>query len=76
LLGYTEVEQRDDEIAHYDLNTEGFNDTFVYLNDRDWCGSGGCTALVFKGTKSGCIFLSKTMIVNKSIYITQSSFYQ
>lgn len=60
------------EVAYYDLNSDGLQDAFIYLNDRNWCGSGGCTALIFKGTASGLSFLSKTMIVNKPIIVSSA----
>ena len=61
------------EVAYYDLNSDGFQDAFVYLNDRNWCGSGGCTSLIFKGTKSKFVFTSKVMIVKKPIVISTSN---
>lgn len=31
-----------------DLNGDGVDDALVYLNAPSWCGSGGCTVLVFE----------------------------
>lgn len=31
-----------------DLNGDGMEDALVALTGRDWCGSGGCTLLVFE----------------------------
>lgn len=35
-------------VAWVDLNGDRIEDAIVYLEDRDWCGSGGCTVLVFE----------------------------
>ena len=35
-------------VAWTDLNRDGRDDALVYLTGRDWCGSGGCTVLVFE----------------------------
>lgn len=61
------------DVAYYDLNSDGFKDAFVYLNDRNWCGSGGCTSLIFKGSESEFVFSSKVMIVKKPIIVSASS---
>jgi hypothetical protein len=35
-------------VAWVDLNRDGREDALVYLTSRTWCGSGGCTVLVFE----------------------------
>lgn len=35
-------------LAWTDLNGDGREDALVYLTGMDWCGSGGCTVLVFE----------------------------
>lgn len=35
-------------IAWIDLNDDRRDDAIIYLTDEDWCGSGGCTILVFE----------------------------
>lgn len=60
------------DVAFIDLNDDNIKDAVVYLNSRNWCGSGGCTTFVFKGTDSGFVFQSKIMIVKKPIVISQS----
>lgn len=35
-------------VAWTDLNGDTLEDALVYLTDRDWCGSGGCTVMVFE----------------------------
>lgn len=35
-------------VAWVDLNGDRREDAVVYVEDADWCGSGGCTLLVFE----------------------------
>ncbi|WP_290869125.1 hypothetical protein [Aquabacterium sp.] len=35
--------------ALFDLNRDGQDDALVLLTGPDWCGSGGCTLLVWRG---------------------------
>ena len=35
-------------VAWTDLNRDGIDDAVIYLSGSDWCGSGGCTVLVFE----------------------------
>ncbi|WP_420455867.1 hypothetical protein [Rubrivirga sp.] len=35
-------------VAWVDLNRDGLDDAVVLLKGPDWCGSGGCTVLVFE----------------------------
>ncbi|MFU9045454.1 hypothetical protein ACNAUY_03500 [Acinetobacter tibetensis] len=37
------------QYAFYDLNQDGIQDAVVMLKGANWCGSGGCTVLVFQG---------------------------
>lgn len=36
------------QVAWADLNGDGLDDALVTLSGSDWCGSGGCTLLVFE----------------------------
>jgi hypothetical protein len=50
------IQTWDDKAASYisafcDLNDDGTPEAVVYLTDREWCGSGGCTMLIL--TKKG-----------------------
>jgi hypothetical protein len=36
------------QVAWTDLNGDGRDDALVHLTNTDWCGSGGCTVLVFE----------------------------
>jgi hypothetical protein len=55
------------------LNEDSYDEAVIYLNAPDWCGSGGCTALVFRGSNEGFTFQSKIMIVKPPIVMAQSS---
>ena len=37
------------QYAFYDLNQDGIQDAVVMLKGSSWCGTGGCTVLVFQG---------------------------
>jgi hypothetical protein len=39
--------------ALVDLNDDGVRDAVVLVDDRRYCGSGGCTLLVFRGNRHG-----------------------
>lgn len=53
--------------AFFDLNDDGIDEAIVYLTDRDWCGSGGCTLLVLRKLLSSWQLVSKTTVVNTPI---------
>ena len=48
----------------YDLNHDGKNELLVQL---DWCGSGGCTLLIFENGQKTWQFNSKVTLVNTPI---------
>ena len=48
----------------YDLNQDGKNELLVQL---DWCGSGGCTLLIFENGQKTWKFNSKVTLVNTPI---------
>ena len=59
------------EVAFDDLNGDGQQEALVLLNGLDWCGSGGCTMLIFKGKPNQTFeFLSKTTLVDSPVYST------
>lgn len=43
-----EWDRRATRIAWVDVTRDGREDALVYLGGADWCGSGGCTLLVFE----------------------------
>lgn len=52
------------DYALTDLNGDGKADAIVLLKGPEWCGSGGCTMLVFKGKQDGFGFISKSTITS------------
>lgn len=58
-------------VAFNDLNQDGIDDAIVLLNGQNWCGSGGCTMLIFKGKADQQFeLLSKTTLVDRPVYAT------
>jgi len=53
-----------------DLNSDGQVDAIVLLTGSAWCGSGGCTMLVFEGNKDSFVFRSRSTIIRKPIKVT------
>lgn len=49
--------------AFVDLNGDGIKGAVVYLTSNYWCGSGGCTMRVMRGTDSGFVYQSGTLRV-------------
>ncbi|TCM61429.1 hypothetical protein EC844_12827 [Acinetobacter calcoaceticus] len=61
-------------VSYLDLNADGQVDAVVLLQGQEWCGSGGCTLLVFKGMPHEKFeLLSKSTVVNTPIYQLSSS---
>jgi len=69
---YFKGQQYDYKIYLSDLNGDGKEDALVYMTDRNWCGSGGCTLIVFKGSDKGFDFLSKTRVSMQPIRISSN----
>jgi hypothetical protein len=58
------------DYALADLNGDGNVDAVVLLKGSAWCGSGGCTLLIFKGKQDGFEFISKSTITSEPIRIS------
>lgn len=59
------------DVAFDDLNGDGQDDAIVLLKGQEWCGSGGCTMLIFKGKPNQTFeILSKTTLVGSPVYST------
>lgn len=56
-----------------DLNSDGADDAIVLLTGSNWCGSGGCTMLVFKGLKEDFKFISSTSVTLEPIRILKQT---
>jgi hypothetical protein len=56
-----------------DLNDDGRDDAIVLLSGPKYCGSGGCTMLVFRGTEQGFSLISASTIVMGPIKVSAKS---
>jgi len=60
------------QTAQVDLNGDGRQDALVLLQNPYWCGTGGCTMLVFKGTKSGFEFVSRSSLIRSPVLVSET----
>jgi putative lipoprotein len=61
------------QTAQVDLNGDGHQDALVLLeNPMYFCGTGGCTMLVFKGTKSGFKFVSRSSLIRGPVLVSDT----
>ncbi len=56
-----------------DLNQDGLDDAIVYMKDRNWCGSGGCTLFVFQNTGIDYKMVSKVTVSNTPIKVSEQT---
>ena len=56
--------------AMIDLNGDGQEDAVVLLSVTDWCGTGGCTMLIFKNDRSGYLLRSRSTVTRAPIRIS------
>ena len=56
--------------ALVDLDGDGKDDVVVLLQGYNWCGSGGCTLLVFRGVKDKFIFVSGSTVTYEPIRVS------
>lgn len=53
-----------------DLNDDKHADAIVLLTGEHWCGSGGCTMLIFQGTPNGFKFVSRSTVTREPIRVS------
>lgn len=53
-----------------DLDGDGIDDAIVLLTGPTWCGSGGCTLAVFRGTKDGFAFVSRSTVTREPVRVS------
>ncbi|MES2403474.1 MAG: hypothetical protein V4567_03930 [Pseudomonadota bacterium] len=46
------------------LNDDGRQDAIVLMRGQEWCGSGGCMMWIFRGTRTGFVFVSGSTITS------------
>lgn len=56
--------------AFTDLNGDAQADAIVVLLGTYWCGSGGCTMLIFSGTKNGFTLVSASTVTREPIRVS------
>ena len=59
--------------AFVDLNNDSEADAIVLMTSQSYCGSGGCTLLVFHGSPEGFKLLSRSTISREPIYVLSVS---
>ena len=57
--------------ARFDLNSDGTDDAIVLLTESFWCGSGGCTMLVFRGLNENFELVSSTSVTLEPIRVLE-----
>ncbi|WP_375322551.1 hypothetical protein [Aliivibrio logei] len=62
----------DFDVAYTDLNNDGLEDAVVMLKGMNWCGSGGCSMLVFQNTGSDFALTSKSTVIGTPIRVTET----
>jgi len=60
------------QTAQIDLNGDGHPDALVLLENPYWCGTGGCTLLVFKGTETGFEFVSRSSLIRSPVLVSET----
>jgi hypothetical protein len=56
--------------ALVDLNGDGLDDAVVFITAPEYCGSGGCTMEVFRGTAKGFAFVSGSTVTSLPIRVS------
>jgi hypothetical protein len=57
--------------AFVDLNDDGVDDAVVLLTEAAYCGSGGCSLLIFRGVAGGFALVSSSTITREPILLLQ-----
>lgn len=55
-----------------DLNGDGLDEALVFLKEMQWCGSGGCTLLIFKNLGNHYQFISKSSVTSAPISVAKT----
>jgi hypothetical protein len=69
----TDIKPDHYDIARADLDGDGKEDVLALMNGKSgYCGSGGSTMFILKGTTDGFISLGSVRVVNEPIYARKS----
>jgi putative lipoprotein len=60
------------QIAEIDLNGDKKKDALVLLQDRNWCGTGGCSMLVFANQNNHFKLVSAISLVREPVIISDT----
>lgn len=55
--------------AFADLNDDGLDDAVVLITDNQYCGSGGCSFVIFQGVSGGFKVVSSSTITREPILL-------
>jgi hypothetical protein len=58
------------QAAFVDLNGDGVKDALVLLQGPDWCGTGGCTLLIFQGVGQKFKSISSSTLIRGPLLIS------
>jgi hypothetical protein len=57
--------------ALVDLNGDGREDAIVLMSSSGWCGTGGCTMLIFQGVDSGFEYVCSSTVTSAPIRVSK-----
>jgi putative lipoprotein len=60
------------QVAEIDLNGDKKKDALVLLQDRNWCGTGGCFMLVFANQNNRFKLVSAISLVREPVIISET----
>lgn len=60
------------QTALVDLNGDGHKDALVLLQNPSWCGTGGCTLLIFEGCKGSFRFVSRSSLIRSPLLVSDA----
>jgi len=55
--------------AFADLNDDGIDDAVIIITDNQYCGSGGCSSVIFQGVAGGFKLVSSSTITREPILL-------
>lgn len=59
-----------------DLDGDSVDDLVVLMSSPGWCGSGGCTMLIFHGTQDGFDLISDCSVVGDPVRVSPTQTHQ
>ncbi|RYU67470.1 hypothetical protein ERW51_11730 [Aliivibrio finisterrensis] len=58
--------------GYADLNGDGLEDAVVFLKGMQWCGSGGCTLMIFQNLGNSYQLISKSSVTSTPISVAKT----